>query len=220
MRRVAFPILAVALAVGTAVALVPNGNLAQADHMMAWGQGSMESMGYYEPGPRYEAYPLSPWHNPYLAPYPQEPAGEPHGYGIHYGHGPMGPWKRLVSIHGGYFHVIPNIDQNLNGFVELDETAAVREQLFADMDADHDGNMAELEYLRMYMGPGHFPGSARPHGADMEELLATGFTPLDKDGDGVVSKVEFMVAGEVLYAESDSDGDGQVSVREYRGHEH
>ena len=225
MRRSIVPILAlsVALAVGTAVALVPNGKVAQADHMMSWHNGPMGSMGDYEPGLPYQREALAPWHNPFLAPYPQAPAvSGPHGYGLRYGHGPMAPWGRMVSIHGGYFHVIANIDRNLNGLVESDEAAAVREQLFLDMDADRDGVLTEMEYLRMYMGPGHFPGSGGPHAEDMADLLAAGFQPLDEDGDGGVDKLEFMRGGEVLFAQSDSDsdGDGQVSVWEYRGHEH
>ena len=210
----------VALGLGVATALLPLGKVAQANPAMsAW--GAHLPMGYSMPEVWGDTPPaMTAWGRTLFPVYePGTPRVPAPGSVIRYGHGPMTAWGHFMGYQGGSFHTV-TVDQDHDGIVTPDEAASVRERLFLDMDSNRDEDLSEDEYLRMRMGPGRFFGSGGSRHEDMARLLATGYTPMDKDGDGIVGKIEFMTSGETLYAASDSDGDGLVTVREYQGYEH
>jgi hypothetical protein len=52
--------------------------------------------------------------------------------------------------------------------------------------------------------------------AAMQARRAARFEALDADGDGTVTKAEFMQAAEAHHAAADADGDGRVTPWEHR----
>ncbi len=210
----------VALGFGLAAASLPLGKVAQANPAMsAW--GAHFPTGYSVPEVWGDGLPpMTAWgHRLYPVHEPGPTRGPAPGSDRRYGHGPMTAWGHFMGYQGGSFHIV-TVDQDHDGIVSPDEAASVRERLFLDMDSNRNEDLSEDEYLRMYMGPGHFFGTGGSRYDDMARLLATGYTPMDKDGDGIVGKIEFMTAGETLYGASDSDGDGLVTIWEYQGYEH
>lgn len=66
------------------------------------------------------------------------------------------------------------------------------------------------------------PGADRPLSQEQETRRFLKkqhrFQAADPDGDGNVSKAEFMASGQKRYQKADLDSDGQVTVWEFRAH--
>ncbi|MBT5109081.1 MAG: hypothetical protein HOM25_10395 [Rhodospirillaceae bacterium] len=102
------------------------------------------------------------------------------------------------------------IDQNGDGVVQPDEAAARSEGRFGAYDADDDGMVVKDEFMAVRMRGG--PRGQLPKYSTQEAK----FAGMDANKDGKVSKAEFITAGERQYMKSDSNGDGKVTVWEYR----
>lgn len=102
------------------------------------------------------------------------------------------------------------IDQNGDGIVQPDEAAARFEQRFDSFDANGDGAVVKDEYMAIHMQMG--ANGRMPQYSKKEALFAA----MDSNKNGKVTKAEFLSAGEKRYKAADSDGDGKVSVWEYR----
>ncbi len=50
----------------------------------------------------------------------------------------------------------------------------------------------------------------------MDKHKKTRFESMDADDDGIVRKLEFLTVGEEQHRAADTDGDGKVSIWEYR----
>lgn len=128
----------------------------------------------------------------------------PYGWGPGYAQG--GGWH--------FMNRFAAVDQDQNSVVSAEEAAANVEYVFNVMDGDEDEVLAFEEYMSVRMGPG--PGHNLSRQQAMQARKEARFKTMDADGNGEVSKLEFMKAGEVRFAASDLDGDGQVTPWEFR----
>jgi hypothetical protein len=102
------------------------------------------------------------------------------------------------------------IDQNGDGVVQPDEVAARFEQRFGAYDANGDGAVVKDEFMSVQMQMG--ANGRMPQYSKKEAR----FAGMDTNKNGKISKAEFLSAGEKRFKAADSDGDGKVSVWEYR----
>ncbi len=118
---------------------------------------------------------------------------------------------------GGAFYRFAIIDADSDGTISDAEAAANHEEVFVTMDADEDGALTREEYLAVSFGPGPMMTDGR--GRLREQALArkaANFAEMDGDGDDSVTQREWMAAGEDRFVASDHDGDGVVTVWEFR----
>ncbi len=134
-------------------------------------------------------------------------------------------------------HFITNWDQDADGIVTLDEATTKRGDLFTSFDADEDGKLSAEEYAafdemraadqaqmkeEMGAGMGQGKGNGKGKGGGMghgmggeEGGMQRGFN--DADGDGFVSREEFVAKTPAWIEMMDRNGDGKVMVDDF-GH--
>lgn len=107
------------------------------------------------------------------------------------------------------------LDLDGDGLVSEDEARRYYAWIFDLLDRDRDGGVVRAEFVDALLG-------TSPRGGDRErvegriERLGTLFRRLDSDDDGRLTEAEFMRACHAHFVSSDDDGDGSVSVREFR----
>ncbi len=106
-----------------------------------------------------------------------------------------------------------SVDSDQDGKIIADEAAAWHEQVFATMDEDGDETLALQEYLSVHMGPGRGTG---PRAATRQQRKEARFKEIDNSGDNIVTFDEFLAAGAASFKTADRNGDGNVSVWEFR----
>lgn len=95
-------------------------------------------------------------------------------------------------------------DTNGDGSISRQEFVANRETQFTRLDRNHDGFMTQGDIPRMVK-------RRRPEsGASIDQMIAA----LDKDGDGKVSRDEFVNGPAPVFNLADKDGDGVVTKAE------
>ena len=123
-------------------------------------------------------------------------------------------------------HFLQNWDDDGNGSVTLEEAQTKRANLFTSFDEDADGLLSEAEYgafdemraadqaqMREEMG-----GQGMGMGKGMGMKQAEGGMMLafnDTDGDGMVSRDEFVDRTADWFAMMDRNGDGQVTEDDF-----
>lgn len=211
-------IFTAALAAAAAIVLPISATapaLADDAHMM--GQGGPATAGEtlpLGPGMMVQTTPMGPqWMMT-----PIMPMGQPGIGPVAPGSWPMwGPQAMRPGGMGGAFHLFRIVDIDGDSVVSHAEAAANREEMFVNMDADEDGALTGEEYMAVGFGPGAMmAGGAGPFHAQAQERKAAAFAAMDGDGDGDVDQREWMVAGEERFGAADLDGDGAVSVWEFR----
>lgn len=141
--------------------------------------------------------------------------GNPYGRD---GYGPMGPGMGAAlpqpfnAPGRGRF---ASVDENDDGIVSAEEAASHADLVFTAMDADDDGVLTLDEYLIVRLGPQLGTNPARE--AQMLARKQARFDPMDADGDGQVSKQEFMSAAEAEHGAARELGGGQATPFGYRG---
>lgn len=123
---------------------------------------------------------------------------------------------------GGHF--VTNWDADGNGAVSLDEATTRRGDIFTTFDADEDGKLNAEEYDlfdqarandQAQMQEGKGKGKGKGHGKGMAEENGMQRAFNDTDGDGLVSRDEFMARVPDWFAMMDSDGDGAVTTEDF-----
>ena len=130
----------------------------------------------------------------------------------HMGPGMMSGWGSGPRMQGYGRAAI--IDLNDDGRISDAEAASAAEDVFLAMDADDNGEITKDEYMAVRMGPGTGWNSERQ--AQMQAQKEARYAELDTDGDGKVTKAEFLDTAKAHHAAADDDGDGTVSPWEHR----
>lgn len=116
---------------------------------------------------------------------------------------------RQHGHHGGHGERLAAADANADGAITREEFMARPSQMFDRLDADHNGVISQAE--RDAMRAQHREGAAR-----WEHVSP------DANGDGIVSREEYVAAGAAVFTRLDANGDGQVTREEAparrRGH--
>jgi len=99
--------------------------------------------------------------------------------------------------------IFDSVDTNGDGIITREEFLAGRERLFARLDRNGDG------YIDNQDMSGRLAGRQKA-----QDRLAELVTRLDKDGDGRVSKTEFVDGATPLFDRADTDHNGQLSREE------
>ena len=126
-------------------------------------------------------------------------------------------------------HFVANWDGDGDGLVTLEEARTMRDNLFTTFDADGDGKLspeefdafdevraADQEQMRAEMcvkagggmGQGMGPGMMRAEGGMMRSFN-------DPDGDGAVSREEFVGRTAEWFAMMDQTGDGTIAEDDF-----
>lgn len=140
--------------------------------------------------------------------------GQGRGYGYGYGQG-QGQGQGWGMRRGpGWAGGGAPVDLDQDGVVVAEEAAAHAEQRFALLDLDGDDVVSEDEFMEA--APAH--RRMRPWGGAqrMYRFRTERFKEFDADEDGSVSRAEFIGSAQAAFERADSDGDGKVTVWEFR----
>lgn len=102
------------------------------------------------------------------------------------------------------------VDSNEDGFVSDDEVGKLAEARFDRLDRDGNGELDESELQAVGLG-------ASDEGVSGNGSQTT--AKLDADGDGKISREDFVGSASDAYGEADSDEDGRISIWEFRSHQ-
>ncbi|WP_127114549.1 EF-hand domain-containing protein [Shimia sediminis] len=114
-------------------------------------------------------------------------------------------------------HFVENWDLNEDGAVSLEEATERRSDIFYTFDADENGVLDAEEHDQFdearatdmkENGMGHGKGKGNPANGMKRDVT-------DANGDGQVSREEFMAAVPAWYAGIDRNGDGTVTVDDF-----
>lgn len=109
-------------------------------------------------------------------------------------------------------------DRDRDGRISQSEFRTWHEQTFATMDGDNSGGFTLQEFLATRLGPRPRNGYSSTRRQRVEERAQARkterFRLMDGDGDGVVSRNEYMNFGELNYLDADADDDGRLTFRE------
>ena len=115
---------------------------------------------------------------------------------------------------GGHF--VDNWDQDGDGAVTLAEATERRDMVFGTFDANEDGFLDAEEYDLFDEARPNDMAHNGGHGEGMQRLaqgLMRDFN--DTDGDGMVSKDEFLTRTGDWFAMIDTNGDGAVTTDDF-----
>ena len=124
-------------------------------------------------------------------------------------------------------HFIANWDLNGDGAVTLDEATEKRDLVFTAFDADEDGLLSDAEYALFdemratdqavaqaeMQAAGMGKGMGKGNGHGEEAGMQRAFN--DVDGDGQVSRDEFLARTPDWFAKMDRDGNGSVTTEDF-----
>lgn len=107
------------------------------------------------------------------------------------------------------------LDADGDGRLSAVEAAEWQETVLVAMDADEDGQLTREEYMAVQMGKGADPDQRGPRYEEKQAEKDAAFTQMDDEGDGLVSREQFLEAGAKNFIKADADGDGYVTMPEF-----
>lgn len=114
------------------------------------------------------------------------------------------------AVSEGVAAQVAMMDKNGDGSIGADEHAAGAGNMFATMDADHDGTVTAAE---MDAAQAAFKGDKRMSSADKIKTI-------DGNADGTLSREEHEAGSQAMFAKMDADGDGRLTPAEMQaGHD-
>lgn len=114
-------------------------------------------------------------------------------------------------------HFVENWDLNADGAVTVAEAATRRGDVFLSFDYNEDGFLDAEEYVTFDEARANDMENQQGHGFGAAKRAADGMLRErnDTDGDGKVSRDEFLTNATAWIAEMDSDGDGVVTTADF-----
>ncbi len=114
-------------------------------------------------------------------------------------------------------HFVENWDLNEDGQVTLAEAAERRGDVFVTFDANEDGFLDAEEYVLFDEARANDMEGQGDHGRGAMKRAADGMLleRNDIDGDGKVSRDEFLTQAEAWIVSMDSNGDGVVTTADF-----
>ena len=106
------------------------------------------------------------------------------------------------------------IDGNNDGAINADEAAAYLEWMFRRRDINGNGTLSPREFAAVEKTGPNDTNKARMRSESRR--IARYWAGTDTNGDGRVTKAEFMALAERRFTEMDANGDAKVSPFEYR----
>jgi len=103
------------------------------------------------------------------------------------------------------------IDTNKDGMVSADEWTAFQERSFAALDKDHSGFLEHSEFTSAPKDGLAFATAAYVHGLMSDAM----FKKIDTDGDGKISKEEFLSYQHRIFEMLDKSGKGMVGATDF-----
>ena len=109
-------------------------------------------------------------------------------------------------------------DRDRDGIIAQAEFRSWHDQTFTAMDADGSGGFTLQEFQRTRLGAG--PNSRDPAvrrqrmEARAQARKTERFRLMDGNGDGVVTRTEYMNFGELNYLDADANDDGRLTIQE------
>lgn len=141
----------------------------------------------------------------------QQPTPAGPGAGPRMGAGPGMGAGRMIAMR----------DLDKDGFVTRAEHRSWAARVFAAMDANGDRKLSRAEYMSVRMGPGGYRQGMGWRRADMQKRMQarklTRFAAMDPDGNGFVSRAQFMAQADRNFAAMDANRDGKVGMGEFQG---
>lgn len=110
---------------------------------------------------------------------------------------------------------IAMIDADEDNRISAQEAAEWRDVVFAAMDADGDEQLTLEEYMDVQLGQGADPDQRGPRYAQKQAEKEAAFVAMDAEGNGAVSREQFLQYGAADFAAADADGDGYVTLSEF-----
>ncbi len=107
-------------------------------------------------------------------------------------------------------------DQDRDGRISQGEFRQWHDNAFATIDSDNSGGFTLQEFQRVRLGPGPQGAGRNRQRVEERALLrkTERFRLMDGDGNGVVTRSEYMNFGELNYLDADTDDDGRLTFRE------
>lgn len=108
-------------------------------------------------------------------------------------------------------------DRDRDGFISTDEYNTLQADTFSALSPNGEGLTLQA-YLAAHLGPGPY-GAQNPPRQTMMQARAQArkterFRIMDGNGDGIVTRNEFMNFGKLNYLEADANDDGKVTYQE------
>ena len=123
------------------------------------------------------------------------------GMGMSPGMG-MGPGMGMMPGRGQF----AAIDADQDGTVSAEEAASHADAVFSAMDKDDDGTLTLDEFMAVRMGMPPGGGMNEMMEGRMQAMKEQRFAPMDANGDGAVSKEEFLTAARTHFEAAGQGG--------------
>lgn len=121
------------------------------------------------------------------------------------------------QLHLGSRDRLRTFDRDRDGSIDRSEFEQWHISAFNALDSDGDGGFGLQEFKAMRFGPGPLGNNSRQRQLSEEraQLRKTErFRAMDGNGDGIVTRAEYMKFGELNYLDADTNDDGKLSYGE------
>ncbi|MBW8294482.1 hypothetical protein [Sphingopyxis sp.] len=126
--------------------------------------------------------------------------------------------RDLDNVYLGTQDRVRVFDRDRDGSLSRPEFQQWHDSSFKALDSNGDGEFRLEEFQAVRLGPGPRSSGQSPQRQRAEERAqsrkAERFRLMDGDGNGAVSRTEYMNFGEMNYLDADGNDDGQITVRE------
>ncbi|MDM8012147.1 MAG: hypothetical protein QUV08_14420 [Parasphingorhabdus sp.] len=113
---------------------------------------------------------------------------------------------------------LQRFDRDRDGFIDRSEFQQWHESAYDAINASGNDGFTLQEFQAVRLGPGprsDVPGARSQRNQDRAQLRkAERFRLMDGNGDGIVTRAEYMNFGELNYLDADANDDGKLSYTE------